>query len=143
MDTQWIEVNESKPDYGNQDNYPFQNETFSIIGACFEVFNELGKGFLEVVYKDALTHEFNKRGIVFEREKKFEITYKDVKLKHFYIADFVVQSNIILEVKAQDNAVEEHYKQVLNYLAASKCKIGLIVNFGENSLKYKRVILSK
>lgn len=138
METGWMEVNEPISEYKNYDKYPLQEETFRIIEACFEVYNEFGKGFQEVVYKDALMPEFNLKGINFEREKKYEVFYKGVKLSRYY---FAVYDNIILEVKAQAGVIEDHYRQVLNYLAVSKCKVGLIVNFGENSLKYKRVIL--
>ena len=129
--------------YKTINNYPFQEETYKIIGICMEVHKQLGKGFLEIVYKDAIQYELTKKNISFSREKKFEIEYKDIVLPHFYVADFVAFDSIILEVKAQEGVAEEHYKQVINYLAASKQKLGLIVNFGEDSLKFKRVILTK
>jgi len=121
--------------------YPLQKGSYEIIGICMEVHRILGKGFLEIVYKDALEYEFNVRGIPFEREKLYEIQYKEIILRHKYYADFVVFDNIILEVKAQKGIVDEHNKWVINYLACSKCELGLIVNFGEDSLKTKRVIL--
>ena len=121
--------------------YPLQNESYEIIGLCMEVHRILGKGFLEIVYKDALEYEFNLRGISYEREKKYEVHYKEIILPHKFYADFVVLNNIILEVKAQKGIVDEHYKWVLNYLAISKCQLGLIVNFGEDSLVTKRIIL--
>lgn len=122
-------------------DYPLQNESYEIIGICMEVHRILGKGFLEIVYKDALEYEFKKKGIPYEREKKYEIEYKDIILPHHFYADFVVFDKIIFEVKAQQGIIENHYKWVINYLAASKCKLGLIVNFGEDSLITKRVIL--
>lgn len=125
----------------SKDNYPLQEETFQVIGICMEVHRILGKGLLEIVYKDALEYEFRNKNILYEREKRYDIKYKDIILPHNYFADFVIMDKIILEVKAQKNLVEEHFNQVLNYLAISKCKIGLIINFGESSLKYKRVIL--
>lgn len=121
--------------------YPYQDESYEIIGTCMEVHRILGKGFLEIVYKDALEYEFKKKGIPYEREKKYEIEYKDIILPHHFYADFVVHDKIILELKAQKGIVENHYKWVLNYLAASKCKLGLLVNFGEESLVTKRLIL--
>jgi GxxExxY protein len=121
--------------------YPYQEETYRIIGICMEVHRILGKGFLEIVYKDALEYEFKLQNIPYEREKKYEIEYKDIILSHYFHADFVVFDKIILEVKAQQGIVENHIKWVINYLAASKCKLGLIVNFGEDSLVTKRVIL--
>jgi GxxExxY protein len=129
--------------YESLEKYPFQEETYKLIGVCMEVHKNLGKGFLEVVYKDAVQYELKKMNIEFEREKKFEIAYKDIILSHYYIADFVAFGKIIIEVKAQENVAENHYKQVINYLAASKLKLGLIINFGEESLKFKRVALTK
>ncbi len=127
-------------EYSNA-KYPFKEESYRIIGICMEVHRILGKGFLEIVYKDALEYEFKKKGIPYEREKKYEIEYKDIILPHHFYADFVVFDKIILEVKAQQGIVENHIKWVINYLAASKCKLGLIVNFGEDSLITKRIIL--
>jgi GxxExxY protein len=112
--------------------YPYQSESFKVIGACMEVHKVLGKGLLEVVYKDALEVEFNKQNMAFEREKKFEVQYKNILLKHSFYADFVVFDKIILEVKAQSGLVEEHYKQTLNYLAISKMKLALLINFGND-----------
>jgi GxxExxY protein len=125
----------------SKENYPLQEETFRIIGLCMEIHRILGKGLLEIVYKDALEYELKKKNIYYEREKMYEVEYKEIILPHCFYADFVVENKIIVEIKAQINVVEEHYNQVLNYLAISKCKIGLIINFGELSLKYKRVIL--
>lgn len=115
--------------------------TYQIIGACIEVHNQLGKGFSEIVYKDCLEVEFNQRLIPFLREKEFDIVYKGVIIPRKYNADFVVFDKIILEVKAAESISKGNIKQTLNYLAASKLKLGLIVNFGEDSLAHKRVIL--
>jgi len=125
----------------DEKKYPLQNESYEIIGICMEVHRILGKGFLEIVYKDALEYEFDVRGIPYEREKKYEVPYKEIILRHKFQADFVVFDDIILEVKAQKGIVDEHYKWVINYLAISKCSLGLIVNFGEDSLVTKRLIL--
>ena len=124
-----------------EDKYPYQKECYEIIGICMEIHRILGKGFLEIVYKDAIEYEFNCKNIPFEREKKYNIDYKGLILPHFFFADFVVFEKIILEVKAQKGIVDEHYRWVLNYLAISKCPLGLIINFSENSLVTKRVIL--
>ena len=121
--------------------YPLQKESYQIIGICMDVHRTLGKGFLEIVYKDAIEYEFNKNNISYEREKKYEVDYKGVILPHYFFADFVVFDSIILEVKAQKGIVEKPYSWVLNYLAISKCILGLIVNFGEDSLITKRLIL--
>lgn len=135
-------VAEKEYDYSAQ-NYPLKNETYKLIGIAMEVHRHLGYGFSEVVYKDALTEEFNRNKISFEREKKYEIEYRGIILPHYYFADFVIENKIILEIKAQAGIHEEAVPQVLNYLAASKLGIGLILNFGEGSLRYKRVALSK
>ncbi len=100
-----------------------------------------GKGLLEIVYKDAIEFEFNNKKIPYEREKKFEVEYKGIILPHYFFADFVVFDKIILEVKSQKGIVDAHYSWVINYLGISKCPLGLIINFGENSLVTKRVIL--
>jgi GxxExxY protein len=128
-------------EYNASRNIIYKQEVYNIISCCFEVYNTLGKGFLEVVYKDALQYELKKKKIPFEREKKFEIEYKDIILPHYYCADFIVYNSIVFEVKAQAGVIDSHYKQVINYLAVSGCKLGLIVNFGEDKLEFKRVIL--
>ena len=106
-----------------------------------EIHRELGKGHDEVIYKDALVVELNRAGILFLREKSYEITYKGVILPHYYYADFVVRDKILFEAKAVENLTDSHIKQVLNYLAASKLRVGLLVNFGGDVLEWKRVIL--
>src|SRR5688572_23089012 len=106
-----------------------------------EIHRELGRGFNEIVYKDALEYEFSIRKVEFEREKKFEIEYKGITLPHHYFTDFIYDNKIILEVNAQRDVIADHFKQTINYLAASKLKLGLIINFGEASLKFKRIIL--
>ena len=125
----------------SEKEYPLQKESYQIIGICMEVHRILGKGLLEIVYKDAIEYEFKQKGIPYEREKKYEVGYKEVILPHYFFADFVVFDEIILEVKSQKGIVDEHYSWVINYLGISKNPLGLIVNFGENSLVTKRVIL--
>ena len=93
------------------------------------------------MYKEALEIEFKLQNIRYKREQSFEIEYKGNKLKRYYVADFIMFDSIVLEVKAQTFVIEENYKQVINYLAASKLKTGLLINFGEDSLKFKRVVL--
>ncbi len=118
-----------------------KEESYQIIGKCMEVHRHLGKGFLEVVYKDALELEFRKAGIPFEREKKYEVNYKGQRLFHHFYADFVVFDKIILEVKGVSGIADEFIAQTLNYLKVSGNKLGLIVNFGEMKLNYKRIVL--
>lgn len=119
----------------------YRDETHRLIGFCMELHRELGKGHDEVIYKDALVVELSRAQIPFTREKKFEIVYKGVILPHLYRADFVVWKKILFEGKAVECLTDGHIKQVLNYLAASKLRLGLLVNFGGDSLEWKRVIL--
>ncbi|OFX29140.1 MAG: NADH:ubiquinone oxidoreductase [Bacteroidetes bacterium GWA2_32_17] len=128
--------------YANKEDFLLKDETYKIIGFAMEVHKTLGKGFLEIVYKDALELEFKWAGIPYVREQQFKINYKGTILKRFYTADFVTYNNIIIEVKSQLEVIGENYKQTINYLAVSKLKVGLILNFGEDSLKFKRVILT-
>ena len=123
------------------ENFYLKEETYQIIGLCMEVHKILGKGFNEIVYKEALQYEFTKNKIPFEREKEYIIEYKDIVLSKRYFADFVVFDEIVLEIKAISQLTSSDTGQTLNYLACSKNKIGLVINFGEDSLKYKRVIL--
>ena len=119
----------------------YRDETHRLIGLCMEIHRELGKGHDEVIYKDALVVELSCASIPFIREKKFEITYKGVILPHLYRADFIVWEKILFEGKAVERLIDSHVKQVLNYLAASKLRLGLLVNFGGDSLEWKRVVL--
>jgi GxxExxY protein len=119
----------------------YREDTHRLIGLCMEIHREMGKGHDEIIYKDALVVELNHVNIPFAREKKFEVKYKDVILPHFYFADFVIDGKILFEAKAVERLADSHVKQVLNYLAASKLRAGLLVNFGGDSLEWKRVIL--
>lgn len=122
-----------------------KEECYKIVGICMEIHKILGKGHSEVIYGDALEYEFRKNNITYSREVKYNIEYKEIVLTYYYYyyyyADFVLFDEIILEIKAIQNLSSSEIKQTLNYLAASKNKLGLLVNFGEDSLKYKRVIL--
>jgi GxxExxY protein len=118
----------------------FKEESYKIIGACFEVHKILGHGFKESVYKDALEIELAKLEIQFTREKLYTITYKEHKLKHFFVADFVVNDAIILEIKIGNYIGEPYLKQTLNYLKASGLRLGIVIDFGAPSLEYQRVI---
>lgn len=125
------------------DQYPMQECTYHLIGIVMDIHRTLGKGFLEIVYKDAFEYELKLKGFFYEREKEFTVNYKGIILPHKFFADFVIENKLILEVKSKSGIVEEHYAQVLNYLAVSKLKLGLLLNFHNNSLQYKRIILSK
>lgn len=118
----------------------YKEEVYSIVGACMEVHKELGNGFLEGIYQEALEVEFIKQKIPFEREKQLEVCYKGKILKKNYFADFVCNQNIIVEMKAVKSITEEHSAQIFNYLKATGLQLGVLVNFGEPSLNYKRII---
>lgn len=115
-----------------------EDETYQIIGICMEVHRNLGPGLLEIVYKDALELEFKENNIPFEREKEFMIEYKGKILPHKFYADFVVNDDIILEIKAIKEFSNEHVAQILNYMKLSNSEIGLLVNFQNKSLQHKR-----
>jgi GxxExxY protein len=119
----------------------YKQESYKLIGLCMEVHRTLGMGFKEVVYKDALEIEFQNHQISYIREKQFTIEYKGKILPRKYVADFIIYDKIILEAKATSLIVEEFHAQTINYLKASSLKLGIVVNFGERSLKYKRLIL--
>ena len=105
-----------------------------------EVHRELGHGFLEIVYKDALEILFNQNNIPYEREKEYKVLFKNIVLPHKFYADFVVYDRIILEIKAAKNIHDENIAQTINYLKVSGLSLGLLVNFGRGSLESKRII---
>ncbi|MCE3279384.1 MAG: NADH:ubiquinone oxidoreductase [Bacteroidetes bacterium] len=140
--TEWL-TEEPESKYWNKNDFLFQDETRQIIGISMEVHRVLGRGFSEIGYKDALEYELKKRGILFEREKSYKVNYKEIVLNHTFCADFVIFGNIIVEVKAKNGIVDDHSEQTINYLAVSKCPVGLLINFGESSLKFKRFALTK
>jgi GxxExxY protein len=105
-----------------------------------EVHKELGIGFLEIIYKDALEVEFKARNIPYVRESGIPVYYKNKQLRTFN-ADFILYEKIILEVKAVSKMIDDHERQVLNYLKCSNMRLGLLVNFGAKSLEQKRFII--
>ncbi len=117
-----------------------KEETYKIIGAAMEVHSTLGCGFLEAVYQEALAIEFEKRSIPFKQEKKLEIKYKDQILSKHYKADFICYDKIIVETKALNELSGIDEAQVINYLKATGLKIGLLINFGSESLEHKRLL---
>lgn len=123
-----------------ESNLVYKEESYQIIGKCMEVHNELGHGFLEIVYKDALELLFRQEGIYYEREKPYEVYFRGVLLPHKFYADFVVEDKIILEVKCVSSLTDEHIAQMINYLKVSGNKLGLLVNFGRGKLDYKRLV---
>jgi len=123
------------------ENLIYKEESYQIIGKCMEVHNNLGAGFLEIVYKDALEWEFKKADIPYEREKEYVVHYKEIILPHKFYADFVVFDKIILEVKGISGLTDEHTALCLNYLKVSNNKLALLINFGELRLNSKRIVL--
>ena len=123
------------------DSHHKEEETYKIIGLCMEVHRNLGPGLLEIIYKDALEIEFKENNIPFVREKEFIVEYKGIILPHKFNADFVVNEDIILEVKAIKEFSNEHIAQILNYVKLSNSEIGLLVNFQTKSLQYKRYVM--
>ena len=122
----------------------YKEESYKIIGACFEVYNEKGCGFLEPVYQECLGIEFEHQKIPFGSQAELELWYRDRKLKQSYKADFVCHGKIIVEIKAVSQLVNEHRAQLLNYLNASGFHLGLLVNFGHHpQLEYERIALTK
>lgn len=117
-----------------------KKESYLLIGICMEVHRELGMGFKEVLYKDAIELELKEKKIPYKREKEYKIEYKGIILPHKYYADFVIDDSIILEVKSASFIVNNFVAQTINYLKASGLRLGIIANFGEKSLTYKRIV---
>jgi len=118
----------------------YKEEAYKIIGAALEVHKELGCGFLEAVYQEALEIEFKHQSIPFLREQKLELSYKGQKLTKYYVADFICYDKIVVELKALTQLDNQNIAQTINYLKATGYKLGLLINFGETSLKYKRLV---
>jgi len=118
----------------------FKEESYRIVGICMNIHRTLGMGLKEINYKDAMEMDFIEGRIDFEREQRFLVKYKDKVLRNPYVADFVVYGNIIIEVKSVSSIIETHLAQALSYLAVSGMKLALVINFGERSLNYKRIV---
>jgi len=120
----------------------YKEEVFAIIGAAIEAHRELGSGFLEAVYQEALEIELGNRKIPFEPRKELVISYKDRQLRKVYEADLVCYEKIIVELKALDRLSGKEEAQVLHYLKASGMRVGLLVNFGAHGrLEWQRYVL--
>ena len=119
-----------------------KEESYKIIGAAMEVYNQLGYGFLESVYQEALEREFVIRGIPYEREKELNVFYKGEALKQTYKTDFWCYDKIVVELKAISSLEDSHRAQVYNYIRATNSKLGLLINFGDsNGLDWERKVL--
>ncbi len=119
----------------------YKDLTKEIISAAMEVHRELGSGFLEYVYEEALCYELNLREIPFERQKELDIYYKDLLIPRKYKPDLIIENKVIVEIKATSGLTEVEEAQLLNYLKATKMRVGLLLNFGAKSLEVKRRIL--
>lgn len=120
----------------------YSDLSYAINGAAFHVYNNLGHGFLEAVYQEALEIEFQRRNIPYEREKELKIVYDGVELKQTYKADFVCYDKIIVELKAVNALDDTHRSQVYNYLHATGMKLGILYNFGcSDELEKDRIII--
>ena len=110
----------------------------TIIGCCFEIMRELGSGFLENVYKNALFIAMKQKGLNVSAEQSFEVMFRNCKVGR-YIADLIVENVIVVELKCCASLLPEHKAQVINYLKASGISVGLLINFGQQKLEYKRL----
>jgi GxxExxY protein len=119
----------------------YKDETYAVLGACFEVYNDKGCGFLEAVYQECLELELGFRDVPFQPQAELELTYKGKKLKQHYHPDFICYGKIIVEIKAVSDLADEHRAQVHNYLKATGYRLGLLVNFRHHGkLQYERII---
>ena len=125
----------------NDRTFLYKDECYRIIGACMAVHRELGHGFLEPVYQEALAIELDYQGIPFVREQELNIKYRGIELNKIYKADFVCYNGIIVELKAIRELSNDHIAQLINYLKATNLKVGLLINFGTPSLQHKRLVL--
>ena len=120
----------------------FKEESFEIIGACFNVYKAMGCGFLESVYQECLEVEFDYQKIPFKSQQEISLFYRDKKLNQTYKPDFLCYDKIIVEIKAVSIIVDNHRAQIQNYLNASKLKLGILINFGHYpKLEYERFVL--
>ena len=123
-------------------NFPYGDQTYRILGACFEVYKEMGCGFLEDVYQESLEMEMRSQNIPFTSQPPLTLAYKGNQLRKKYIPDFICFDTIVLEIKATSKLLEEHKAQVLNYLHATHMPVGLLVNFGHYpKVEHVRLIL--
>ncbi|MCP4396737.1 MAG: GxxExxY protein [bacterium] len=120
----------------------YKDESYAIVGACFNVYKEMGCGFLEAVYQECLEIEFEVQKIPFEAQKELTLHYRQRQLKKTFVPDFVCYGKIIVEIKAVSKLTNEHRAQVQNYLNATDCKLALLVNFGHYpKVEYERLVL--
>ena len=122
-------------------NIIFKEESYKIIGLCMNIHTVLGMGLKEINYKDALEMDLEENNIHYERERRFEVMYKGKIMRHPYYADFILYNAIVIEIKSVSAIVDAHFAQAKSYLSVANMKLALIVNFGEPSLSFRRVLL--
>lgn len=123
-----------------QEKLIYKDLTYKIIGLAMEVHNELGYGFLEKVYENAMKVQFSKNNIKADFQVQFKVNFKGEIIGEFY-PDIIVDDKVILELKAVEKINDIHKAQILNYLKVTKLKLGLILNFSKEKLEYERIIL--
>ena len=121
----------------------YKEEGYKILGACFEVYNEIGPGFLEAIYQECLELEFSSQGIDHKSQHELQIQYKGNQLQKSYIPDFIIYDKIILEIKAVKKLTDEHRAQTFNYLKATGLQVAYLINFASfPKLEYERIVYS-
>lgn len=119
----------------------FKDESYQIMGACVEVYKEMGSGFLEAVYQECLAKELISRSIPFTQKQRIQLSYKNSPLGQYYEADFICYDKIIVEIKAHKALADGHRSQTLHYLKSTDMQLGLLVNFGHHpQLEHERFV---
>ena len=131
-----------QPAHEEQPEVLYRQESYQIMGACFEVYKVMGNGFVEPVYQECLGIEFTLRGLIFVSNLGLNLKYKEHQLTQTYKPDFVLFDKIIVEIKAVSQLVDEHRAQILNYMKATNFRLGLLVNFGHcPKVEYERFVM--
>lgn len=124
----------------NEEKVIYKDLSYKIMEACFEVHNNLGPGFSEKIYEEALIRELKEKGILYERQKLINIYYKDVKIGEYRL-DLIAENKVILELKAVSELNSTFEAQIFSYLKATGMKLGMLINFGNKKVYYKRVVI--
>ena len=126
------------------DDFPLEDETYQVLGACFEVYNEMGRGFLESVYQECLEVELTSHKIPFEAQQPIALVFKGKDLQRTFTPDLLCCGKVVVELKAVRRLAAEHRAQLINYLKACRLEVGILVNFGSfPKLEYERVVNQK
>ena len=126
----------------NEKEIVYKDESYRIMGACFEVYKVMGSGFVEPVYQECMELELAIQGLPFRPQAALSLSYKNRQLRRKYTPDFILFDKIVLEIKAIKELADEHRAQVFNYLKATGCRLGLLVNFGHYpKVEYERIVL--